>query len=234
MIIGNGLLGACFRKHEKKLDHNVVIFASGVSNSSEISASEFDRELDLLYKYISKSFYIVYFSTCSIFDETLKHSQYVQHKLNIEKILNSRGNALIIRLPQLVGYGGNKHTLLNFLSKNIESGSAFDVWVNAKRSLIDVDDVVYFTFKLIEHFIPNFCLINLAAPRTISIIELVNLIEKSIGKTANYRLVNAGSDYFIDVSQVRSLFSDYSLIFHDDYFDSIVMKYLHSPTRSFT
>ena len=41
MIIGNGLLGSAFIEFDLP---EVIFFASGVSNSSEISEKEFNRE----------------------------------------------------------------------------------------------------------------------------------------------------------------------------------------------
>ena len=231
MIIGNGLLGSSFKKHLKDLNTDVLFFTSGVSNSSELNEPEFIREVNLLSQYLNSSSYIVYFSTCSIYDTDLIDTPYVQHKLNIERILFNRGHSLIIRLPQIVGGGGNKNTLLNFLHKKIVSGEVFDVWANAKRSLIDVEDVVYFTKKLVSYYMPNTSLINLAAPRNISIIDLVKLIEKYSGFTAHYNLIDIGSDYSIDVSLLENLFNNYASIFHQAYFDSIVIKYCATRVR---
>lgn len=47
MIIGNGLLGSAFIEFDLP---EVVFFASGVSNSSEISEKEFNREENLIHK----------------------------------------------------------------------------------------------------------------------------------------------------------------------------------------
>lgn len=225
MVIGNGMLASCFKKHLGDFNPNVLIFASGVSNSLETKDSEFNREINLLTQYFQTSYYILYFSTCSIYDVGLIKTPYVQHKLMVERLLGNRGNALIIRLPQIVGGGGNKNTLLNFLMNQICSGNIFNVWTNAKRSLIDVEDVIFFTKKLVDHHIPNLSIINLAAPGNISIIDLVNLIEKHTGLSARYNLIDIGSDYLIDVTLLENLFDDYSKIFHQGYFESLVVKY---------
>jgi nucleoside-diphosphate-sugar epimerase len=225
MLIGNGMLASCFKKHLCEFNPNLLIFASGVSNSLETKDSEFNREIDLLTQCLQTSYYILYFSTCSIYDVDLIRTPYVQHKLMVEQLLRDRGKALIIRLPQIVGGGGNKNTLLNFLMNQIFAGNFFDVWKNAKRSLIDVEDVIFFTKKLVDHHIPNFSLINLAAPSNISIIDLINLIEKHTGLTARYNLIDIGSDYLIDITLLESLFDDYHEIFHQEYFESLVVKY---------
>ncbi len=231
MIIGNGLLASCFKKNIKEFHPNVTIFASGVSNSKELKDSEFNREIDLLSKYLNSPRYIVYFSTCSIYDESLISTPYVQHKLKIEDMLQARGNSLIIRLPQIIGSGVNSNNLLNCLYKKISSGEIFDVWVGAKRSLIDVEDVVFFTQKLIAHYMPSSSLINLAAPTNISIIELVKLIEKYSGFSAQYNLINLGSSYSIDIKLLYSLFDEYCVIFDQKYFESIILKYCKATEK---
>ncbi|RXM60929.1 hypothetical protein BOQ60_23605 [Chryseobacterium sp. CH1] len=84
MIIGNGILANALKFYDKD---DVIFFASGVSNSLEKEASEFEREISLLKSVVSqnpdKKFF--YFSTCSIYDPTKTGSPYVIHKLKIEK-----------------------------------------------------------------------------------------------------------------------------------------------------
>ena len=46
MVVGTGLLAKAFLEYEN--DDNIIVFASGVSNSKEISREEFDREKLLL------------------------------------------------------------------------------------------------------------------------------------------------------------------------------------------
>ncbi|MEJ2498930.1 MAG: hypothetical protein P8Y46_06430 [Sulfurovaceae bacterium] len=50
MIIGNGMLAHEFSDY--KDDNDIIIFASGVSNSGETRESEFEREKELLTKTI--------------------------------------------------------------------------------------------------------------------------------------------------------------------------------------
>ena len=45
MVIGNGLVASAFSKY--KNDDDVIIFASGVSNSSTNKKEEFEREINL-------------------------------------------------------------------------------------------------------------------------------------------------------------------------------------------
>ena len=115
MIIGNGLLGSAFKRDGFGSLADLTIFASGVSYSGEVRKEEYQRELDLLSQVMMCDSYIVYFSTCSVFDNSLRSSVYVKHKIEIENSLLERGRSLIVRLPQVVGAGGNKDNLINYL-----------------------------------------------------------------------------------------------------------------------
>jgi hypothetical protein len=53
MIIGNGLIAKSFKK-EKNYFKNVIIFASGVSNSKNTNLKEFKREEKLVKKLLKK------------------------------------------------------------------------------------------------------------------------------------------------------------------------------------
>ena len=65
MIVGSGQLASIFFGMELS---NVVIFASGVSNSSNVEKTEFTREKELLMSTIEKNrdAYIIYFSSASL------------------------------------------------------------------------------------------------------------------------------------------------------------------------
>jgi nucleoside-diphosphate-sugar epimerase len=231
MIIGNGLLGSAFKRDGFGSLADLTIFASGVSYSGEVRQEEYQRELDLLSQVMMRDSYIVYFSTCSVFDNSLSSSVYVKHKIEIENSLRERGRSLVIRLPQVVGVGGNKNNLINYLIFKILNGEKFDLWFNASRSLIDVDDVVFFTKKFVDHFFPHCAQINLAAPGRISIIEIVRIIEECVGKKANYNILERGGEYVIDVNQVSQVFDEYLIKFHPEYFRELIWKYCGACVR---
>ncbi|MEJ2497376.1 MAG: NAD(P)-dependent oxidoreductase, partial [Sulfurovaceae bacterium] len=84
MIIGNGMLAHEFSDY--KDDNDIIIFASGVSNSGETRESEFEREKELLTKTIDNisSEKIIYFSTCAMYDKYFVNNRYTKHKLHME------------------------------------------------------------------------------------------------------------------------------------------------------
>ena len=144
MVIGKGLIGSNFKSVAHLLE-DVVIFSSGVSNSYEKLESNFTREKDLLLNTLNnhKNLKIIYFSSILVNNS---NSPYYQHKLNMEKLIkNNSNNYLIIRLPQLIGYNGNKNTLVNGLKYSIINGIEIHIYDTIKRSIIDIDDVVNLT-----------------------------------------------------------------------------------------
>ncbi|MGV6987523.1 NAD-dependent epimerase/dehydratase family protein [Testudinibacter sp. P80/BLE/0925] len=149
MIIGRGMLAKAFNSYVSTED--VIIFASGVSNSNEENSSSFTRERELLRHTIrnNPASLIVYFSTCSIYDSTLQNSKYVLHKLLMELILQDECDRyLIFRLPQVAGRTKSP-TIINFIYNKINNGEEFSVFSKSKRNIIDVDDV----FKIVDYIL---------------------------------------------------------------------------------
>ena len=103
MIIGNGQLATIFKK--TTLD-NIVVFASGVSNSNCQDIKQFEREKDLLVKTLTnnKNKKFVYFSSCALSAEEYPKNDYYKHKQNMENIIKRYSdNYYIFRAPQLFG-----------------------------------------------------------------------------------------------------------------------------------
>lgn len=114
MVIGNGLLAKTFETYHASND--VLIFASGVSNSKETNPEAFKRELALLKATIQNypKAKLVYFSTASITDASVNTSAYVQHKIALENYIKSTTtNYLILRVSNVVGVNGNPNHKLD-------------------------------------------------------------------------------------------------------------------------
>jgi len=142
MIIGNGLIAKSFlKKHDKD---DIVIFASGVSNSKEDNPKNFKREKDLLLKTLEthQEIKFIYFSTVLI---GYKHNPYYSHKKEMENLIRLHSKDYIIfRVPQLIGSCGNNNNLINYLVGKIKSGESFKVYGNLKRAVVDIEDLVNF------------------------------------------------------------------------------------------
>jgi len=224
MVVGNGLLAKAF--FEFTDDSEIIIFASGVSNSQEIRESEFLREEKLLLESLNKNKKIIYFSTCSIEDRDLILSPYVLHKLRMEKKIATSSSHLILRLPQVVGQTNNPHTLTNFIYNSFTSGSFFEIWRNAKRNLIDIDDVSKIGKAIIGNSIYINSTISIAYKNSISMADLVKIFEDILQKPANCKYIDRGSSYYIDGELANKIADNLGLNWGDSYYyESLMRKY---------
>jgi len=184
MIIGNGLIANAFLDYSDS--DNVIIFASGVSNSLETNEKEFELEKELIYKSLDKNKTLVYFSSAICYDKNKE--KYIDHKREIEKLIRDKSeNFIIIRLPQVIGNGGNKNTLINFLVNRIKNDEEINVYDGVKRSLIDVEDLKNIVDYLLKQ--RNYGLHSLNHIELISIERLVILISKKLKKYPKIKLV---------------------------------------------
>jgi len=203
MVIGNGLIANQFKSYNN--DEDILIFASGVSNSSEVNDIEFLRELNLLKEMISKykSAKFIYFSTLSINDPSLKNRSYVNHKLNIEKyLLTYHDNYIIFRVSNVVGPIKNKNTMLNFFINSIKNNALIDIWKNAERNLLDIEDLFILSEKMIKRKVFKNQIVNIASRKNLSVFTIVKEIEIFLNLKANFKLLNKGSKFNFDLSFV--------------------------------
>jgi len=202
MVVGNGLLAKTFAHY--KNNNEVVVFASGVSNSLETKEAAFRREFELLKKTITKypALKLVYFSTLSIEDESVKGRAYIKHKLQLENYIKKNvSNYLIGRVSNVVGPIGNTHTIINYLVNAIKNGDQLDVWKQAERNIIDKEDVRFIIDELLKKKTKNGT-VNIALSESLLVTDIVSQIELYLQKKANANFINKGSKLTIDVSEI--------------------------------
>lgn len=221
MIVGKGLIANLFT--EVDLDE-VVFFASGVSNSSEMRKEEFLREQDLveqtLVNNLEKLF--IYFSTCSIYDSSKYNSLYVLHKLHIEEIIKQNAtNYLILRVSNAVGKGGNPNLLMNYLSRQIINEQELNIHQHATRNLIDVEDVKNITLNYIKSKDWN-KIVNVAYLENYNIPEIIEALELKYKTNTKKVIENKGEHYSIDVHELDYKFE---LRNKNDYLHQLIEKY---------
>jgi nucleoside-diphosphate-sugar epimerase len=224
MVIGHGLIALAFMRYFGD-DPDVIVFASGVSNSRETRAEEFFREKEKLNECILRGKFTVYFSTCSVNDPSLFNTPYVTHKREMELLVSATNSYTVFRLPQVVGNTPNPHTLTNYLYQKIASRTPFELWSHARRNLIDVDDVATIVNYLVRNSLAEGITANIASPLSIPMIQLVNVFEQVLGETANYSLVDAGSTYPIDSSLAFEAARKSGVDFDECYVERLVRKY---------
>jgi nucleoside-diphosphate-sugar epimerase len=224
MIIGNGLIAQSFIRYFGD-DSNVIVFASGVSNSREFHSEVFLRERHMLVEALNTQQKLLYFSTCSIDDPELQNTPYVMHKKKMEALVCSVRGCYVFRLPQVVGRTPNPNTLTNYLCRQIMSGDSFQVWRHANRNLIDVDDVALIVSYLVRTSVGNGAAINIASQFSIAIPQLVSVFESVLGKKANYTIIDAGGSYSIDSSLATEAASQLGIHFDAAYVENLIRKY---------
>ena len=109
MIVGNGDIASVL--HEVDCN-DILLFASGVSNSSCTDEKEFERERMLLLSQ-PRNKHLVYFSSLSIYYST---SRYAAHKYEMECLIRQefRTSSTIVRIGSIT-WGMNPHLLINVL-----------------------------------------------------------------------------------------------------------------------
>jgi dTDP-4-dehydrorhamnose reductase len=224
MVIGNGSLATVFFDEFNSNDE-ILIFASGVSDSTENKEENFNREKNLLSETIKNNYEkkIVYFSSILV---GFKETKYYSHKLEMENLISTTcKNFLIIRLPQVVGEKGNKKNIVNFFIECLINEEKTIIFSDSWRSIIGVDDVFKLSKELI--FNHNNKVLKFSNIETISVVDLYKRICKIINKKENFEL----SDYqekipSIDNSQeVIDILKKLNII-TENYTDKILTKYL--------
>ncbi|NQY08825.1 MAG: hypothetical protein HRT71_04825 [Flavobacteriales bacterium] len=227
MIIGRGLVAKSLKSFAKRDD--ILIFASGVSNSSDTDSNNYEREEKLLLDQQHTEATLVYFSTCSIFDEDVNKTHYVVHKQKMEKLIEQKfSNYLILRLPSLIGKTDNPNTIFNFLSNSIKNQTNFNVHKHAYRYFVDVDDLEPILNLLFNKRISNET-INIAFDN-IGIVDMVNKIGRQLDVEPIYNLVNRGSDFEINTSKFDYLQIDDQTEFQSKNINNLIEKYISQYT----
>jgi len=222
MVVGNGLLANCFESF--KDNNDILIYASGVSNSKEINDNEFVREKTLLMynlkKYSKHKF--IYFSTTSVYDMCLKDSKYVKHKLDMEKnIIENSNNYIIFRLPIIASKSNNPYTLLNNFYNKIIKNEIIEILNNATRYIIDIDDVYQSICKFIKINTKNE-IVNICYNR-FSILQIIKQFELILNKNIDIKIVNGGCDTVVDNEVFMKTFG--TTIPKDNYLFTTLDKY---------
>lgn len=228
MVVGDGLMARAFSAFRDS--RNVVIFASGVSNSLETNPVAFDRERDLLKQVRTNDpgALVVYFGTCSVDDPEQRNTPYVRHKLEMESMLAaSEGSWLVLRVPLAIGRNPRSRTLAQFLHEHIARGQPFEVWEGAARYPIDVDDV----FRIGSRFIHDPAMWNRCvnvALRPFPVTDFVRVMESIVGKKAIYTLVQKGRHYKVECPEILQVASELNLDLSDLYLERVLRKYFEA------
>jgi dTDP-4-dehydrorhamnose reductase len=208
MLVGSGLIASAFLDYKDNDD--VIVIASGISNSKETDYKKYQREIDMIGEFIGTKSKVIYFSTISVFDESLD-SLYVKHKRYIEKLISCNfDNYLIFRLPIVIGKTSNNNTFINNIKGKIISDEI--IYINNMSSIyiIDIDDIRRFLPDLINN--RNNEIINVVFDNKEFVFDIIQKIERLLGKEANKKIVNNGFDFTINP------------LFYNEYDNNLILK----------
>jgi nucleoside-diphosphate-sugar epimerase len=230
MIVGQGLLARAFAPRYID-DPGVTIFASGVSNSSETAPEAFERERALLVPLLDGRTRVAYFGSCaSAMGDASAATAYMRHKRAMADLVAGSPDGVVLRLPQVVGFTPNPNTLTNFLRDRILSGAPFSVWANAKRNLIDVEDVASIGTRLIDTASSDHRVFSVASADTLSMPDLVAIFERVLGRKASCTVEPVGSPLRIDATEAISVAAQLGIDMGPGYAENVIRKYYAPPT----
>jgi hypothetical protein len=231
IVVGNGLLAKEFKKI--LISNDIVVFASGVSNSKELEQEPFDREELLLRETIKKykNKKILYFSTCSISQSTT--SPYIEHNIKMENIIIESGTSYyIFRLPQVIGIVDN-NTLISFIARSSYRNNPLTIQNNAYRNLIDIEDVVRIVKEIILCSTNESITFNISSSSYISVLSLAKKIKEVLNSDSLITEVCGGESYKIDNSKLKEYISDGDIIFTESYPLKLLEKYIPKLVNNF-
>ncbi|MDA9272964.1 hypothetical protein N9P83_01510 [Flavobacteriaceae bacterium] len=185
MVVGNGLLSSIFKEY--KNSDEIIIFASGVSNSSEKREFEFQREKSKLFEVFERNpkKTLIYFSTCAFYDNYFDESPYLIHKRQMEKfIIANVQNYYIFRIPQIIG-SKNTNQLLGFLDHKIKNKEEF-VLFDIERNLIDFEFLLTVSKYLISNKFYLNKISNIFYPINVKVIDIVSFFEQIHNVKSNH------------------------------------------------
>lgn len=128
-------------------------------------------------------------------------------------------------MPQVFGLSNQKSSLVNYLVDSIANKKPFEIWDKSLENVIDIDDVHAISSEILKNKSYLNSTINIANTKQTPVLDLVGAIEKFLGVTANYTLVNKGSKLSPNVSEIEPLLVDLNVRFDENYITSSLEKY---------
>lgn len=222
-IVGRGLLAQAMASIVRPA-HACVVFASGVSNSTETDPAAFAREEALLRERLDDARTLLYFSSCGVADEHEAQRPYLRHKQAMEALVRAH-EGRIVRLPQVVGRTDNPHTLTNYLRDRIVRGEHFDLWAHAERNLVDVDDIARIVGALLDDWPMGTSTVAIARPASTPMPRIVALFEQTLRRKAHYTSLDKGRPMHVDAALAHGIAKGIGIDFGAGYLQRVIGKY---------
>jgi nucleoside-diphosphate-sugar epimerase len=216
IVDGTGLLGRAFLAAGTGPD--ALVFARGVADSSCTDPAAFARETacidDALERAATGGLRFVYFTGAPIYgrfegpadEETPLRptSAYGIHQAAAEERIRShRADHLIIRLPNVVGVGGNDHQLIPSLRRQVLAGSVV-IQQGAQRDLIAATDVVRAVLALLEAGVRDRTVV-VASGISTPVGQLASWLAEELGAAPRFDVRDGGEEQRFSIGLLRSL-----------------------------
>lgn len=239
-VLGTGLIGRAFSVATQP-HVSATIFAKGVADSSCTDPRQLQRELtelrDTLAAWQKQDGTFIYVSSGgAVYGQTeaVRHedmtpapvSVYGRHKLDCELVVVGSGVPyLILRMPNVVGTGGNPRQLIPSLVHQALEGHV-TLSLGASRDIIDIEDVVHLTLAMIRNGAENET-VNVVSGISTDIGDIFSYIEKMLGRTVDIAWQPGGRKQQFSVEKLAQLASQ-RLPFETGYAEAVIRKYLVS------
>ena len=220
-IIGSGFIAKSFsHKNFFFKKKNCILYAAGVSNSKNKNKNSFKKDFNRLKlsKQIIGNNKIIYISSCSVLDKSRKNSLYLKKKIQNEIFIKKNFDKyLIVRLPEIIGKNKNKNTLVNYFYYNIKKNKKINLYKNAKRNFISIDDIVNILIELISKKKTNY-VVNIASSKMTKVYRFLLILEKVLNKKAKiYLKSKQNKEFKISIKDIKNLKSIKKIKFDDNY-----------------
>jgi nucleoside-diphosphate-sugar epimerase len=216
IVDGGGLIATAFRERAGPTVHGLV-FARGVPDSTTADEKAYAREREMLTTALATARAsgepLVYLTGAHIFgpfhgivtesSPTMPITRYGRHQLQCESMVRDGGPHLILRLPNVVGPGGNRRQLVPALVHQVLAGLVV-VREDATRDLLDVSDLVELTERLLDAGVRDKTL-NLASGVSASVSAVVDRIASVLDEKPFVWIEPGGEAQRFDVSLLDSL-----------------------------
>ena len=208
MIVGNGLIANAVKPLDKD---DIILFASGVSNSVDPDLTDFNREEELIKRYLINDKLFIYFSTISVYDKSINRNSYILHKLKMEKLIQENKTPfLILRLPNIIGEKGNPNTLFPYFKRCLEQNEKVSIKQDAHRYLLTTVQLGKMLKQILHSKTINE-VINCVLSKPYKVLNIYESLAKVLKTKTNHQLVSGGVHYEVlanfefDITQPNSL-----------------------------
>jgi len=195
VIVGNGLIAKAV---ESCNTGDVILFASGVSNSVDPIQADFDREEKLLLGHLGFEKRFIYFSTVSIEDPDSNSKPYIQHKIRMENLVKANSdNYLILRLPNMASVRGNANTLFPYFYQALMENRKVVIKSSAYRYLLTEQQLNAMLSQLLLENIQNRT-VNCIHGEPFLVEEIYQMLAQHLEIKMEYEIKEGGLPYRID------------------------------------